>query len=324
MPQPPARKQRRTGDRQAAVPKPAPKDEWDEVLSAFLSDCRRRNLSTSTLENYSWWLGGKRLTAYRQEHKIRAVGDLTAEHLKSFEYELVQAGLTPSTVDSLHRHLKNFIGWSLREGWSGDDRALAVSGPRLEQREPTTLSRESEAMVRQALKGLPRDLALFELMLATGIRLREAANLTVDDLIDSPNGPLIRVRQGKGRKDRVVPIDTPKDRVSVRLRRYIDKERPVSSVTRAMFLSERATAGGEPDGLTADAIKTLFKRISRDSGVHVNPHMLRHTFATRSLAAGVDVMALQKALGHTTLAMVSRYVHYQHDDLLAAWNSRRD
>ena len=49
-----------------------------------------------------------------------------------------------------------------------------------------------------------------------------------------------------------------------------------------------------------------------------------HTFATRALSAGVDVMALQKALGHTTLAMVSRYVHYQKDDLLEAWQRRRD
>jgi len=56
----------------------------------------------------------------------------------------------------------------------------------------------------------------------------------------------------------------------------------------------------------------------------MNPHKFRHTFATRALSAGVDVMALQKALGHTTLAMVSRYVHYQKDDLLEAWRQRRD
>jgi integrase len=49
-----------------------------------------------------------------------------------------------------------------------------------------------------------------------------------------------------------------------------------------------------------------------------------HTFATRALSAGVDVMALQRALGHTTLAMVSRHAHYQRDDLLEAWRRRRD
>jgi integrase/recombinase XerC len=59
-------------------------------------------------------------------------------------------------------------------------------------------------------------------------------------------------------------------------------------------------------------------------GIHVNPHKFRHTFATRALSAGVNVMALQKALGHTTLAMVSRYVHYQADDVLDAWKQRRD
>jgi len=56
----------------------------------------------------------------------------------------------------------------------------------------------------------------------------------------------------------------------------------------------------------------------------VNPHKFRHTFATKALSAGVNLMALQKALGHMTLAMVSRYVHYPADDLLDAWKQRRD
>jgi integrase len=49
--------------------------------------------------------------------------------------------------------------------------------------------------------------------------------------------------------------------------------------------------------------RRCFKRLTRETGIHVNPHKFRHTFATRALSAGVDVMALQKALGHTTLAM---------------------
>jgi integrase/recombinase XerD len=85
-----------------------------------------------------------------------------------------------------------------------------------------------------------------------------------------------------------------------------------------------SASGGQPTPLTPDAIQTLFKRLTRETGIHVNPHKFRHTFATRALSAGVDVMALPKALGHTTLAMVSRYVHYQKDDLLDAWRQRRD
>ena len=141
--------------------------------------------------------------------------------------------------------------------------------------------------------------------------------------MDSPQGAYLRVRQGKGKKDRAVPLDTPKDRLSSRLRRYVEKDRRKGGVERALFLSERSS-GGQPTPLTPDAIQTLFKRLTRETEIHINAHKFRHTFATRALSAGVDVMALQKALGHTTLAMVSRYVHYQKDDLLDAWRQRRD
>jgi site-specific recombinase XerD len=299
------------------------KGSWEAVLERFLSDCRRRNLSTATLENYAWWLSGPRLSSYRQENGIGSPGDLTAAHLKAFESELLDAGLKASSIDSFHRHAKNFVGFCLREGDSGDEALLRVQGPRLEKHEPEAFTKDEEKALRGALKSRPRDLVLVELMLATGLRLREVAGLTLEDVMDSPQGAYLRVRQGKGKKDRAVPLDTPKDRLSGRLRRYVDKERPMAGTERALFLSERSS-GGQLTPLTTDAIQTLFKRLSRETGIHVNPHKFRHTFATRALSAGVDVMALQKALGHTTLAMVSRYVHYQKDDLLDAWRQRRD
>jgi integrase/recombinase XerD len=71
-------------------------------------------------------------------------------------------------------------------------------------------------------------------------------------------------------------------------------------------------------------VQLVMRRISMETGIRVHPHKFRHTFATRALSAGVDVMALQRVLGHTTLAMVSRYVHYQKADLIEAWKRRTD
>lgn len=76
--------------------------------------------------------------------------------------------------------------------------------------------------------------------------------------------------------------------------------------------------------MTRRSVQLMMRRRSDTTGIHIHPHKFRHTFATRSLAAGVDVMALQSVLGHATLAMASRYVHYQRHDLIAAWNKRRD
>jgi integrase/recombinase XerC len=131
------------------------------------------------------------------------------------------------------------------------------------------------------------------------------------------------VRQGKGRKDRIVPLDSPKAKLSPRLRQYIRSVRPSDATSLHLFLRTRRK-GGEYTPLTRRGLQVLMQRLGERTGIHVHPHKFRHTFATRSLAAGVDVMALQRVLGHTTLAMVSRYVHYQKDDLLEAWKKRRD
>jgi site-specific recombinase XerD len=119
---------------------------------------------------------------------------------------------------------------------------------------------------------------LTELMLRTGLRLQEVANLTVTTSWIGPQGAFLRVRQGMARKDRVVPLDTPQDRLSARLRRYVDRVRPKSVLERALFLTSRADGSGEPTPLTPDAIQTLFKRLSQEAGIHVNPHKFRHTF----------------------------------------------
>lgn len=293
-------------------------------MEKFLAECRRRNLSAATLENYEWHLTGVRARAFLKDHGVKAPDDLTVEMLRAVEADLAKAGLSAQSVDTFHRILKNFLAFCLREGLGGSARVLELKGPKLEQKEPETFTPAEEKRLLAALNDRPRDLMLTELMLRTGLRLQEVANLTVDDVMDSPQGAFLHVKQGKGRKDRVVPLDTPQDRLSARLRRYVDRVRPKSRGERALFLTSRVDGSGEPGPLTPDAIQTLFKRLSRETGIHVNPHKFRHTFATRALSAGVNVMALQKALGHTTLAMVSRYVHYQTDDLLDAWKQRRD
>lgn len=150
------------------MPVPTPKDSWESALQRFLSDCRRRNLSTATLENYTWWLSGPRLTSYRQQNGIVRPGDLTAAHLRAFESEFLDAGLKPSSIDSFHRHTKNFIGYCLREGDGGDEALLRVQGPRLEKHEPEAFTVEEEKALKAALKDRPRDLMLVDLMLATG------------------------------------------------------------------------------------------------------------------------------------------------------------
>ena len=301
----------------------SPSSSWETAVDAFLADGRRRNLSPATTDTYASILSSPRTVEFRKDHHVTSAQDLTADCLKTFETELVEAGLSARSIMGYHRVMKTFAKFCLTEGYAADDTVLQVSGPKQEQYEPEVFTEEEERRLIAAADN-ERDRLLVEFMLATGLRLREVEHVTVDDIVESPNGAYLRVRQGKGRKDRIVPLDTGKNRMSRKLLRYVEQSRPKGSPERALFLSRRVDADGNYPPLTGRGVQVILYRLGQKTGIHVHPHKFRHTFATRALSAGVDVMALQKALGHTTLAMVSRYVHYQKDDLLEAWRRRRD
>jgi|SRR5579883_2349986 len=322
MPQRPA-KPWRIRERPVTRASSARRSTWEAAVDSFLGDCRRRNLSPATVDTYSSVLSSPRSEDFRKDHGVLAPADLSADRLKAFETDLMGAGLSARSVMGYHRVLKTFAKFCLAEGYAADDSVLDVAGPKQQQYEPEVFTADEERRLLEAADN-ERDRLLVEFMLATGLRLREVEHVTVDDIVDSPTGAYLRVRQGKGRKDRIVPLDTSRNRMSRKLLRYVERSRPSNSPERALFLSRRVGSDGQYAPLTSRGVQVILYRLGQKIGIHVHPHKFRHTFATRALSAGVDVMALQKALGHTTLAMVSRYVHYQKDDLLEAWRRRRD
>ena len=107
--------------------------------------------------------------------------------------------------------------------------------------------------------------------------------------------------------------------------RYIKASRPPDFQDPHLWISTRKLGSAdEHTPLSVGGLESVLQRLSQKTGIHTNPHKFRHTFASRALAAGVDSLVLQRALGHTTLAMVNRYVHFQTADLLRAWQSRSD
>lgn len=319
MPQPAVRPQRRPPARSSGGARGL---SWDEAVDLFLASKRAENLSPSTLENYEWHLRGSRARIFLADHEIVSPRQLDGEMLERLQAELLAAGTSPALVHAFHRVWKNFGGFCIRRGYGVAADVLAVKAPKQPQTEPETFSAEDERRIMAAARS-SRDRLLIELLMRTGLRLEEVCNLTVDDVVDGPEGAYLRVRQGKGAKDRVVPLDTGRVRLSKKLRDYIRHERSEAAASPALFLTRRSRDGlYEP--LSRRAVQLMMRRISKDTGIRVHPHKFRHSFATRALAAGVDVMALQRVLGHTSLAMVSRYVHYQKADLIEAWRRRTD
>ena len=143
-----------------------------------------------------------------------------------------------------------------------------------------------------------RDYCLCALMLDSGLRMHEAVTLTLEHLRLSEGFAIVN---GKGNKQRIVPLGLNTRKA---LLRYIAR-RPLSVQTDSVFLMRNLCP------ISDNTVQLLFKRLKVKAGIpRLRAHLLRHTFATRYLQSGGDMYALQQILGHTSLDMVKRYVHF--------------
>jgi site-specific recombinase XerD len=155
-----------------------------------------------------------------------------------------------------------------------------------------------------------RDTALLELFYGTAVRLSECARLDLQDL-DLAEG-LLLVRNGKGKKDRVVPVA---GRAAVALRRYLDETRPAfihDPKEDAVFLTKHG------DRLGKVSIDLIVRRYGEALGLKVSPHRLRHACATHLLKGGADVRHVQELLGHRFIETTARYTQVAIEDLRQA------
>jgi site-specific recombinase XerD len=161
---------------------------------------------------------------------------------------------------------------------------------------PVVLSPEEVARLLEAATP-GRDRVLFQTAYACGLRVGELIRLQVSD-IDSARMVVV-VRQGKGQKDRQVPLS---QRLLGELRAYWKQRRPRTW----LFPAQRGSGH-----LSEAWVQKLCRRLVARAELRkrVTPHTLRHSYATHLLEAGADVLTLQKILGHRDLATTARYVH---------------
>ena len=158
-----------------------------------------------------------------------------------------------------------------------------------------------------------RNLALLDLLFATGMRVGEASALDLADF--SPTEFVFRVK-GKGGRDRLAFVV---DEQTVRIQKqHIEFRTQISSGTTALFLN----ASGER--LSTQGIANIIAQFRKDAGIerHVTPHMLRHTVATLLLRNGVDIRVVQEFLGHASIATTQRYTHVTKEHLVQVLRER--
>ena len=184
-----------------------------------------------------------------------------------------------------------------------------IKEPKQEKRIPRTVltPKEMTLLLEQPNLGTMagiRNRAVLEVLYPTGVRLGELVNLTIYDA--DLQGKLLRIDQGKGRKDRVVPLGKHAVRF---LREYITKVRPrftkKKSKNRLLFV----TGDGNP--LSKQVVDLMIRKSVKQSGLRkkVTAHTFRHSFATSLVKNGADVTAVQKMLGHAELRTTQGYIN---------------
>ena len=157
-------------------------------------------------------------------------------------------------------------------------------------------SLERENRTEFAKRQAVRDAALIDLLISTGIRIGEAAAITLGDIISSERTVLIH---GKGRKQRLIYISSP---VTWERLKTLIKER-ANSKDAHLFVNRY----GEP--ISLHGIEDVYKRYAHAAKINPRstPHYLRHTFATNLLANGADLCSVQEILGHASVATTQIY-----------------
>ena len=234
---------------------------------------------------------------------VRYVGHgperMEAEEIRAYLHHLLsERQLSQATVNQAYSALRLFYEQILGKTW--EERKI----PRARQRRklPVVLSpAEVEALFAATRNAKYR--ALFMAIYSGGLRVGEATHLRVED-IDSQR-MLIRVRQGKGNKDRYTLLSK---RALAALREYWRHYRPEGWLFPGL--------GGERP-LTANTVQKTIRRTVAAAGIRkaATAHTLRHSFATHLLDAGVTLYHIQHLLGHRRAETTSVYLHLTHGDL---------
>ena len=221
------------------------------------------------------------------------------------DIEMYLGGMTerckPSTVWTAWRHLRGFFAWLLQEGDIPSNPMDGITKPIVPPTEVTVLSPAEVRRLLMTCKGRSqmdrRDLALLTLMLDTGLRLSEVAQLTPADIGEDNT---LRVF-GKGRKWRTVALGSTS----------------ATALSRWMrLLPESATTlwSGTRGPMTATGIRRVIARRGREAGLKLHPHQLRHTFVDTWLRNGGAEVDLARLCGWTTTRMAERYARHRADE----------
>ncbi len=285
---------------------------WNSYLKEFEFFLKiERGLSNNTIENYRRDVN--KLILFLNNYDIEvSPKKIDSKTIKQFLYESAKK-LKPRSQSRLISGLKSFFKYLILEGYIEANPAELISCPKTDFNIPNTLSKNQIDELISAIdlthtQG-ERNRTIIETIYSCGLRVSEIINLKISDLFFEEG--FVRII-GKGNKQRFVPIHftTQKHILS-----YIKNSRvnikPSKGFEDILFLNRRGKS------LTRQMIFVILKNNAIKIGINkkINPHTLRHSFATELLINGADLSDIQKILGHESITTTEIYLHLDRSNL---------
>ncbi|MGH7722090.1 MAG: tyrosine-type recombinase/integrase [Candidatus Dormibacteria bacterium] len=285
------------------------------LVEDYLMDCRARGLAPATVNgSYGYPLRSVFLP-WCDENAIERPDQLDTRTVNAFSVALAERGgknreqLSKFSSHAYARSVRGFLNWCAREGEAITARPAL---PRLPRRVLDVLDR-AEIDALEAAAPSERDKLIIRVLGDCGLRAEGLCGLRLDDVVRRDRQAYLRVSE-KSDKEREVPISPTLLR---RLERYMANGRPKGAPGTHLFVSLRRGLSGDYEPLTRSGVLKLVRGAAERAGIkkRVHTHLLRHSFITNALRAGMNPIILAKISGHSSLRMIDQvYSHLNTSD----------
>ena len=223
-----------------------------------------------------------------------------------FIYGRVERKWTTQTYITYQKSLLAFFRWCKKRGYIEKNYIEDIELPKLEKRLPKRLKKKEALLILEITYNYPykyhflryRNHAIFSTFMFAGLRKHELLHLKLQD-VDLENLTIF-VRQGKGNKDRIIPITFT---LAQTLKRYLKERNRLKKTCPEFF-----TSLNRNKGFTSSGLVRLIDKLKETSKIYFTTHMLRHTFATLMLEGGCDIYSLSKMMGHSDIKTTTIYL----------------
>ena len=268
-----------------------------------------KGLSKQTIRRYKYVID-----LYVKLSGVGKVTEITQQNVHALFFQgRTERKWSANTAIIFHKSLQVFFTWCISKHYMDFNPIHGIDRPKLEQKLPKKLTKQDALLLLEIVYNYPytnkflriRNHAIFATFIFAGLRKNELLNLKYTD-VDIENMTIF-VSQGKGAKDRFVPISQTLAKI---LCLYLNERKRLNRTCPEFFTSLKQNTG-----LTEHGLKHFVDKIQPVFCKHFSVHKLRHTFATLMLEGGCDIYSLSKMMGHSDIKTTTIYLYASSDHL---------